>query len=76
MAGLSIEPMPPAAIADMLGAIVATALAATAVDTDFALLLDSEMAVEDAGCSFGVLFVPSAGGVGRLLAGLGLAEAA
>jgi hypothetical protein len=60
----------------MLGAIVATALAATAVDTDFALLLDSEMLVEDAECTFGVLFVPSAEGVGRLLAGLGLAEAA
>jgi chemotaxis protein CheC len=76
MAGLALEPSPPAAIADMLGAIVATALAATAVDTDFALLLDSEMLVEDAECAFGVLFVPSAGGVGRLLAALGLAEAA
>jgi chemotaxis protein CheC len=76
MAGLQLEPSPPAAIADMLGAIVATALAATAVDTDFALLLDSEMLVEDAECTFGVLFVPSAEGVGRLLAGLGLAEAA
>src|SRR6185312_6845951 len=64
MAGLEIEPTPPAA------------LAATAVDTDFALLLDSEMVVEDAECSFGVLFVPSADGVERLLAGLGLAEAA
>jgi chemotaxis protein CheC len=76
MAGLELEPSPPGAVADMLGAIVATALAATAVNTDFALLLDSEMLVEDAGCTFGVLFVPSADGVGRLLAGLGLAEAA
>jgi chemotaxis protein CheC len=76
MAGLELEPSPPAAIADMLGAIVATALAATAVDTDFALLLDSEMLVENAECAFGVLFVPSSQGVGRLLAGLGLAEAA
>lgn len=76
MAGLELEPSPPATIADMLGAIVATALAATAVDTDFALLLDSEMLVEDAECTFGVLFVPSSDGVGRLLAGLGLAEAA
>jgi chemotaxis protein CheC len=76
MAGLELEPSPPAPIADMLGAIVATALAATAVDTDFALLLDSEMLVEGAECTFGVLFVPSSEGVGRLLAGLGLAEAA
>jgi chemotaxis protein CheC len=76
MAGLELEPSPPAAIADMLGAIVATALAANAVDTDFALLLDSEMVVENAECTFGVLFVPRADGVGRLLTGLGLAEAA
>jgi chemotaxis protein CheC len=75
MAGLELEPSPPAAVSDMLGAIVATALAATAVDTDFALLLDSEMLVEDAECAFGVLFVPSSEGVGRLLTGLGLAEA-
>jgi chemotaxis protein CheC len=76
MAGLTLEPSPPSAIADMLGAIVATALAATAENTDFALLLDSKMLVEDAECAFGVLFVPGAEGVGRLLAGLGLAEAA
>ena len=76
MAGLNLEPTPPVAIADMLGAIVATALATSAADTDFALLLDSEMLVEGAECTFGVLFVPSADGVARLLAGLGLAEAA
>jgi len=76
MANLALEPMPPAALADMLGAIVATALATTAADTDFALLLDSEMEVEGSECSFGVLFVPSADGVERLLAGLGLTEAA
>jgi chemotaxis protein CheC len=76
MAGLDLEPHPPVALADMLGAIVASALASTALDTDFALLLDSEMQVEGAECRFGVLFVPSAVGVDKLLAGLGLAEAA
>jgi chemotaxis protein CheC len=76
MAGLDLEPQPPVAIADMLGAIVASALASTAMDTDLALLLDSEMLVEGAECTFGVLFVPTADGVGRLLAGLGLGEAA
>jgi chemotaxis protein CheC len=76
MAGLDLEPTPPVALADMLGAIVATALASTAMETDLALLLDSEMLVEGAECTFGVLFVPSADGVGRLLAGLGLEEAA
>ena len=76
MAGLQLEPTPPTAIADMLGAIVASALASTAMDTDLALLLDSEMLVEGAECTFGVLFVPTADGVGRLLDGLGLGEAA
>lgn len=76
MAGLELEPVPPLTLADMLGAIVASALASTAMDTDLALLLDSEMLVEGSECNFGVLFVPTADGVGRLLAGLGLAEAA
>jgi chemotaxis protein CheC len=76
MAGLDLEPHPPVALADMLGAIVASALASSALDTDLALLLDSEMQVEGAECRFGVLFVPSADGVDRLLAGLGLSEAA
>lgn len=76
MAGLDLEPTPPVALADMLGAIVASALASTALETDLALLLDSEMQVEGVECKFGVLFVPSADGVGLLLAGLGLGEAA
>lgn len=76
MAALDLDPQPPVAVADMLGAIVSTALASTAMDTDLALLLDSEMQIEGAECGFGMLFVPSADGVGRLLAGLGLTEAA
>ncbi|HEY3764261.1 MAG TPA: chemotaxis protein CheC [Gaiellales bacterium] len=76
MAGLDLEPTPPVALADMLGAIVASALASSALETDLALLLDSEMQVEGVECKFGVLFVPSADGVGLLLAGLGLGEAA
>ena len=63
-------------IANIGSGTAATALATTAADTDFALLLDSEMVVEGAECSFGVLFVPSADGVERLLAWLGLTEAA
>lgn len=76
MAGFEFSPQPPVAIADMLGAIVSTALAPNALDTDVALLLESEMRVENAECGFGVLFVPTADGVERLLHGLGLAEAA
>jgi chemotaxis protein CheC len=74
MAGFDFAPQPPAALADMLGAIVSTVLAPNALDTDLALLLDSEMLVEGAECGFGLLFVPTANGVDRLLRGLGLAE--
>lgn len=76
MAGLDFAPRPPVAVADMLGAIVSTALAPNAVHTDLALLLDSEMLVEDAECAFGILLVPTADGVARILHGLGLAEVA
>jgi chemotaxis protein CheC len=72
VAGLGIDPHPPVALSDMLGAIVASALAAGAIETDLALLLDSELRVEDAQCTFGVLFVPTADGVERLLGKLGL----
>jgi chemotaxis protein CheC len=76
MTGLDMEPTPPTAVADMLGAIVASVLAATAVDTDLALLLDSEMTVDGEECRFGFLYVPSGQGVSLLLERLGLGEAA
>lgn len=76
MCGLDLEPEPPAAIQDMLGAIVATTLAASAADTDLALLLDSRMRIEETECGFGFLFVPSRAGVELVLERLGLGEAA
>jgi chemotaxis protein CheC len=76
MASLQMEPHPPVAMADMLGAIVASVLAVTAADTDLALLLDSRMTVDGTACKFGFLFVPSGAGVALLLDRLGLGEAA
>src|SRR5437773_23713 len=70
------EPHPPIAMADMLGAIVASVLAVTADDTDLALLLDSKMTVDGTACKFGFLYVPSGPGVALLLDRLGLGEAA
>jgi chemotaxis protein CheC len=75
MAGLELEPAPPAAINDMLGAVVSTALAATALETDMALLLDSHLEVDSTKCDFGFLLVPSTAGVSLLLERLGLGEA-
>jgi chemotaxis protein CheC len=72
MTGMEIEPTPPATATDMLGAIVETVLASKAGAGDVALLLDSELVVEDSDASVSFLLVPDAGGVDQLLARLGL----
>ena len=76
MTNLHMEPHPPIAMADMLGAIVASVLAVAAADTDLALLLDSKMTVDGTACKFGFLYVPSGAGVALLLDRLSLGEAA
>jgi chemotaxis protein CheC len=72
MTGLELEPTPPAAATDMLGAIVETVLAQSAAAGDVALLLDSELVVEGEDCSVSFLLVPDQGGIEQLLARLGL----
>ena len=72
LTGLSIEPGPPQTASDMLAAIVETVLAHSATDSDIALLLDSDIKIEGEESSFQFMLVPSAEGVARLLAGLGL----
>jgi len=72
MCGLELEPAPPMAASDMLGAIVSSVLAPVAAYSDVALLLDSAMVVEGSECRFGFLFVPDEEGVATVLARLGL----
>jgi|tagenome__1003787_1003787.scaffolds.fasta_scaffold20988959_6 chemotaxis protein CheC len=72
MCGLDMEPQPPQAASDMLGAIVATVLATAAEASDLTLLLDSALSVDGTECEFGFLFVPSESGVSQLLDRLGL----
>jgi len=72
MTGLELEPEPPAAATDMLGAIVESVLAERAGAGDTALLLDSDLVVEGEDCSVSFLLVPDQGGVEQMLAGLGL----
>jgi chemotaxis protein CheC len=72
MTGMGLEPTPPAAATDMLGAIVETVLAQSAAAGDVALLLDSELVVEGEDCSVSFLLVPDQGGIEQLLARLGL----
>jgi chemotaxis protein CheC len=72
LTGFDMEPTPPATLTDMLGAIVASALAEHADGTDVALVLDSEMSVEGDDCSISFLLIPRAGGVKELLGRLGI----
>jgi chemotaxis protein CheC len=72
MTGMELEPTPPAAASDMLGAIVETVLAERAGAGDVALLLDTDLVVEGSDASISFLLVPDAGGVDQLLARLGL----
>jgi len=72
MTGMEIEPTPPSLATDMLAAIVESVLAARATGSDVALLLDSNMVVENEDCSVSFLLVPDQGGVEHLLARLGL----
>lgn len=72
LAGLSLEPRPPHVVHDMLGAVVASLLTETVGDTDVALVLDSELDVQDAACGMSFLLLPTAGGVRELLTRLGM----
>ncbi len=72
MTGMELEPAPPGAATDMLGAIVETVLAERAGAGDSALLLDSDLVVEREDCSVSFLLVPDAGGVELMLGRLGL----
>jgi chemotaxis protein CheC len=72
MTGLKLDPHPPATATDMIGAVVASVLAAGAHATDLALLLDSDLVVEGAQCSFTFMLLPSQAGVDEVLTRLGL----
>src|SRR5689334_13149801 len=72
MCGVDLEPQPPQAAEDMLGAIVSSVLALASAGGDMALLLDSALRVDGTECEFGFLFVPQPGGVEDLLGRLGL----
>lgn len=72
MTRLTFEPEPPQVVHDMLGAIVASALAETAGEIDVTLVLDAALEIADVACSFSFLLLPTAGGVVELLNRLGL----
>lgn len=72
MTGLALEPAPPQVVYDQLGAIVASVLLAAAGTDDTALILDSQLLIEDEACSLSFLLLAGRDGVGRMLGNLGL----
>lgn len=72
MTGLALEPAPPQVVYDQLGAIVASVLLAAAGTDDTALILDSQLLIEDEACSLSFLLLAGQDGVGRMLGNLGL----
>jgi chemotaxis protein CheC len=72
MVGMELEPAPPQVVEDMLGAILESVLLGRGHDVDQALILDSELVVEDEECSLSFLLLPSHGGITQLLERLGL----
>jgi chemotaxis protein CheC len=73
VAGMALEPAPPVVVVDMLGAIVASAVAPTVGTADAALLLDSSLRVEGERCSFTFLLLPTADAVAELFSRLDMA---
>ncbi|HEX4806288.1 MAG TPA: chemotaxis protein CheC [Conexibacter sp.] len=72
MTGLALEPQPPHVLYDMLGAVVASVLSATAGELEVALVLDADLMVEGAACGLSFLLLPTAVGAAELLDALGL----
>jgi chemotaxis protein CheC len=72
MVGMALEPEPPQVVADMLGSILSTVLIGRGDDVDEALILDSNLMVEDENCSLSFLLLPNHGGIRELLGRLGL----
>lgn len=70
--GVNIEPGPPQAASDMLGALVSSILAASAETADIALLLDSNLIIEGTDAQVSFILVPSTKSVNDLLGRLGI----
>ena len=70
--GLALEPGPPQAAADMLGAVVSSVLAAGSASAEVALMLDSSLVVEGTDCSLSFMLVPSTISVQELFERLGI----
>jgi chemotaxis protein CheC len=74
MTGFVLDMRPPTSARDMLGALVSTVLAARSEGRDFAIMLDSELALEDDAISLSFMLLPTPDGVSELLQRIGLGD--
>ena len=74
MTGFVLEMRPPTSARDMLGALVSTVLAARSEGRDFAIMLDSELGLEDDAISLSFMLLPTPDGVSELLPRIGLGD--
>jgi chemotaxis protein CheC len=72
MVDMVMEPEPPQVVEDMLGSILSSVLLGRGDDVDEALILDSDLLVEEEQCSLSFLLLPNHGGIKQLLERLGL----
>jgi chemotaxis protein CheC len=72
MVGMEMEPQPPQVVEDMLASILSTVLIGRGDDVEEALILDSNLLVEEEECSLSFLLLPNHGGIRELLGRLGL----
>jgi chemotaxis protein CheC len=72
MTGFELELRPPVSARDMLGAVVATVIAARSDGRDIAIVLDSELGVSGEACALSFMLLPTPGGVDLLLERIGL----
>lgn len=72
MVGMEMEPQPPQVVEDMLASILSTVLIGRGDDIEEALILDSNLLVEEEECTLSFLLLPNHGGIKELLGRLGL----
>ena len=74
MTGFELDLRPPQSTRDMLGAVVASVLAAHSDAHELALVLDSELEVAGEACTLSFMLLPTPAGVAELLHRIGLGD--
>ena len=74
MTGFELDLRPPESTRDMLGAVVASVLAAHSDAHEMALVLDSELEVAGEACTLSFMLLPTPAGVAELLHRIGLGD--